>query len=130
MNAGNIFLKFFSVCLSVVVTLILIFLLYRVGLYSYGFGYRVFTEKPVASEENAKDKVVQITSDMGAKDIGDLLERKELISDANLFVVQLMLSAYRGEIKPGTYTLSTSMTAREMMQIMSAEEEPETEEET
>lgn len=129
MDAGRILMKFFSVCLSVVVLVLFGFLLYRMGEYAYDFSYRVFTEGAMTTEEKAKDKVVQITSDMGAKDIGDVLEGKELIRDANLFVVQLMLSAYKDDIKPGTYTLSTSMTAREMMQIMSAEEETtETEE--
>ncbi|MCI8875643.1 MAG: endolytic transglycosylase MltG [Lachnospiraceae bacterium] len=120
-------MKFFSVCLSVIVFVVFAFLLYRMGEYSFDFGYRVFTEKAMTTEENAKDKVVRITSDMGAKEIGDLLESKELIRDSNLFVVQLMLSAYKDDMKPGTYTLSTSMTAKEMMQVISAEEEEETE---
>lgn len=127
MDAGRILMKFFSVCLSVIVLLLFAFLLYRMGEYSFDFGYRVFTEKAMTTEENAEDKVVRITSDMGAKDIGDLLVSKELIRDSNLFVVQLMLSAYKDDMKPGTYTLSTSMTAKEMMQIISAEEEEETE---
>ncbi len=127
MDAGRILMKFFSVCLSVIVFVVFAFLLYRMGEYSFDFGYRVFTEKVMTTEENAKDKVVRITSDMGAKEIGDLLESKELIRDSNLFVVQLMLSAYKDDMKPGTYTLSTSMTAKEMMQVISAEEEEETE---
>ena len=36
---------------------------------AYDFGYRVFTEQAVDTEENAKDKVVQISSDMSARDI-------------------------------------------------------------
>lgn len=127
MDAGRILMKFFSVCLSVIVFVVFAFLLYRMGEYSFDFGYRVFMEKAMTTEENAKDKVVRITSDMGAKEIGDLLESKELIRDSNLFVVQLMLSAYKDDMKPGTYTLSTSMTAKEMMQVISAEEEEETE---
>jgi UPF0755 protein len=127
MDAGRILMKFFSLCLSVIVFVVFAFLLYRMGEYSFDFGYRVFTEKAMTTEENAKDKVVRITSDMGAKEIGDLLESKELIRDSNLFVVQLMLSAYKDDMKPGTYTLSTSMTAKEMMQVISAEEEEETE---
>ena len=127
MDAGRILMKFFSVCLSVIVFVVFAFLLYRMGEYSFDFGYRVFTEKAMTTEENAKDKVVRITSDMGAKEIGYLLESKELIRDSNLFVVQLMLSAYKDDMKPGTYTLSTSMTAKEMMQVISAEEEEETE---
>lgn len=128
MDAGRILMKFFSVCLSVIILLFSAFLLYRGGQYAYSFGYRVFTEGAMTTEDKARDKVVQITADMSAKDIGDVLESKELIRDSHLFVVQLMLSAYKDDIKPGVYTLSTSMTAREMMQTMSAEEETETEE--
>ena len=65
---------------------------------------------------------------MGAKELGDLLEKKGLIRDAELFFVQLKLSSYSGKMKEGTYTLSTSMTAYEMMQIMSGEEAEEKEE--
>ena len=128
MDAGRILMKFFSVCLSVIILLLSAFLLYRGGQYAYISGYRVFTEGAMTTEDKARDKVVQITADMSAKDIGDVLESKELIRDSHLFVVQLMLSAYKDDIKPGVYTLSTSMTAREMMQTMSAEEETETEE--
>ncbi|MCM1258256.1 MAG: endolytic transglycosylase MltG [Roseburia sp.] len=127
MSAGRILLKFFSFCLSVIILLFLAFFLYWAGEYSYNFGYRVFTEGAMTTEDKAKDKVVQVTPDMGAREIGNVLESKELIKDGNLFVVQLMLSAYKDDIKPGTYTLSTSMTAKEMMQVMSAEEETETE---
>ena len=71
------------------------------------------------------DKTVTVTADMSAKDVGRQLEEKGLIRDANLFVVQLGLSSYSGAIKAGTYTLNTSMTAEEMMQIMAAEEDTE-----
>ena len=93
------------------------------------FGYRVFTEKAVNLPDEGKDKVVTVSSGMGAKELGELLKKKGLIRDANLFVLQLKLSAYAKKIKEGTYTLSTSMTAQEMMQIMSAEaDDTETEE--
>ena len=58
-----------------------------------------------------------------------MLEEKGLIEDARLFVVQELLSAYHGEILPGIYDLSTSMTAEEMLAVMSTPTE-ETKEET
>ena len=45
----------------------------------------------------------------------------------NLFVLQMTLSAYSKKVREGTYTLSTSMTAQEMLQVMSAEEACSTE---
>ena len=55
--------------------------------------------------------------------IANKLKEEGLIRDANLFVAQLKLSSYADKIKAGTYILNTSMTAKEMMQIMAAEEE-------
>ena len=56
-----------------------------------------------------------------------MLEKNGLIRDAALFRVQEMLSAFKDEMRPGTYELNTSMTAEEMMQIMSMEMETEEE---
>ena len=64
---------------------------------------------------------------MSARDIGALLEKKGLVRSADLFAVQLKLSSYSKKIKAGVYTLSTSMTAKDMMQVMSADEVTETE---
>lgn len=127
MSASKVVLKIVNISFSVLIMLLVVFALYRVGQNAYTFGYRVFTETAIDEEENGTDKVVQITEDMGEKEIGDLLERKGLIRDSGLFVVQLKLSAYSGKIKEGTYTLSTAMTARDMMQVMSADDEEDTE---
>lgn len=130
MSARKVVMKIVSISFSVLVLILLVFALYRVGQEAYGFGYRVFTEKAVSATDEGKDKVVSVKSKMGAKELGELLKKKGLIRDANLFVLQLKLSAYANKIKEGTYTLSTSMTAQEMILIMSAEEkDTETEQE-
>lgn len=89
----------------------------KVSFVAYDFGYRVFTESAI-DEEPGKYVEVTIEDTMGAKEIGSLLEEKGLVRDANLFWLQYKLSAYSGEIVPGTYTLSTAMTPREMMILM------------
>jgi UPF0755 protein len=121
--------KILSVLFSILMVLLVIFLLVRLGSFCYGFGYRVFTEAPI-DEEPGRDIVVQITSDMSEREIGKMLENRGLIEDGNLFLAQLKLSAYSGDLKAGVYTLNTSMTAKEMMAVMAADvEETETEEE-
>ncbi|MCI8635276.1 MAG: endolytic transglycosylase MltG [Eubacterium sp.] len=129
MSARKVVMKIVSISFSILILILLVFVLYRGGQMAYKFGYRVFTEKAVNLPDEGKDKVVTVSSGMGAKELGELLKKKGLIRDANLFVLQLKLSAYAKKIKEGTYTLSTSMTAQEMMQIMSAEaDDTETEE--
>ena len=127
MNARKVIMKIVGISFSIMVLILVAAGLYQGGKSAYGFGYRVFTESAVDSPEESEDKVVQVTSQMSDKDLGDLLEKKGLIRDANLFVVQLKLSSYAKKIKEGNYTLSTSMTAYEIMQIMSADEAESTE---
>lgn len=128
MSARKVVMRVVSISFSILVIVLIIFALARLGNYAYQFGYRVFTEEPVGTGEG-EDVIVRIEKDMDAADIGILLEEKGLIRDGALFFAQLKLSSYNNKLKPGIYTLNTSMTAREMMQVMSpAEEETETEE--
>ena len=128
MSARKVVMRVVSISFSILVVVLIVFALTRLGNYAYQFGYRVFTEEPVDTGEG-EDIIVRIEKDMDAADIGILLEEKGLIWDGTLFVAQLKLSSYNNKLKPGVYTLNTSMTAREMMQVMSpAEEETETEE--
>ena len=79
------------------------------------------------SEEVIKETAVQVDDDMSGKKLGEELEAKGLIRDANLFQIQLKLSAYSDRIKAGVYTLSTSMTPKEMIVVMAAEDEEDKE---
>mgnify|MGYP000102751641 FL=1 len=128
-NTSKVVIRIIGGALSFLFLVLVVLGLIRAGQWAYGFGYRVYTEGAVASAPGT-DKSVTVTSDMSAKEIGDLLEEKGLIRDAGLFVVQLKLSSYSGQIRSGTYTLNTSMTAEEMMQVMAAEEDTESTENT
>ena len=67
-------------------------------------------------------------SDMSATEIGNTLQEKGLVRDGRLFALQYLLSEYKKDWKPGTYELSTAMTAEEMMEVMAGQTESATEE--
>lgn len=116
-----------SVVAYILITLLVIMLIYRGAMYCYDFGYRIFTDVPMAVEPGT-DVTVIINEGYSTKDIGEILQQNGLISDATLFVFQEKLSEYAGEIKPGVYVLNTSMTTEKMITIMSGnltEEEEE-----
>lgn len=95
---------------------------------AYAFGYRVFTTRAVSAEPGV-DVLVNIQKDMTNDEIGELLESKGLVRDASVFVVQAALyTNSKYQIQPGTYTLNTSLTPKDMIAIMTVE--PEVEEET
>ena len=113
--------------IKVIVIAVVVMFVFRTATTAYDFGYKVFADKPV-SVSGGRTITVGIAESASVKDIAQMLEEKCLIEDARLFVVQELLSAYHGEILPGIYDLSTSMTAEEMLAVMSTPAEESKEE--
>ena len=125
MSASKIVMKIVNISFSILVVVLVIFALFKVGGFAYNFGYRVYTEEPMSAAPG-KDVVVEVEKGMSASELGNMLEDKHLVRDGKLFMVQLKLSSYSKSIKAGIYTLNTSMTSKEMMQLMSSTEDEET----
>lgn len=126
MNTKDIVVSVFSVAIKIVVTVIVVMFIYKYAKVAYDYGYRIFSEQPMSSGEG---RIVNVTigSDTDPETVGELLESKGLIRDAKLFVLQERLSENHGKIQPGIYDLNTTMTAEEMIAIMSNSYEGEEE---
>ncbi len=101
----------------------------RAATAAYDYGFRVFAEEPMEAGEGRIISVSVGVSD-SVKDVGEMLQEKGLIRDANLFRIQELLSEHHGKIQPGIYDLSTAMTAQEMLAVIAVEPETDGEEET
>lgn len=106
---------------KIFVIIVVVIYTYKYAMQAYEFGYRIFAEPAVSTEETAKTISISVTDGASVMEIGTVLEEKGMIHDARLFYVQELLSSYHGEIKPGIYELSSDMTAEEMLAVMSAE---------
>lgn len=106
----------------------IIMYIFRFATAAYDYGFRVFAEEPVSTGEG-RTISVYVEDGNSPKDVGNMLQEKGLIRDANLFMIQELLSESHGKIQPGIYDLSTSMTAQEMLAVMSEQAESEEEEE-
>lgn len=95
---------------------------------AYDYGFRVFAEEPMEAGEGRIISVSVANGDT-AKEVGQMLQDKGLIRDAGLFRIQELLSENHGNIQPGIYDLSTSMTAQEMLAVIAVKPETEEEEE-
>ena len=122
MNSKEVVVSIFSTVFKVVLAIIIVMLVYKWSMTAYEYGQRIFNEPPMSAGEGKMVTVVVKEGDT-AKEIGSMLEKNGLIRDAALFRIQEVLSAFKDEMKPGTYELNTSMTAEEMRQIMSMEME-------
>lgn len=103
--------------IKVLVVAAAIVIVFKGATKAYDFGYRVFADEPIAPV-NGRTITVGIAQDADIKDIARMLEEKGLIADANLFVVQELLSAQHDKILPGIYDLNTGMKAAQMLEIM------------
>ena len=123
MKAANLAGAVLGAILKVAFAVIVVYLVYTGASTCYDYGYRIFTEPAISSGEGRKITVT-LTSDMSATEIGNTLQEKGLVRDGRLF----LLSEYKKDWKPGTYELSTAMTAEEMMEVMAGQTESATEE--
>ncbi len=122
MNAKKLVGTVISVSFEIIFAALVVIFIYNCGLRAYSFGFSVFAEQPMASEPG---RDVNVTIDSGAStyEIGELLVEKGLIRDAKLFYVQIKLSILSDDVNAGRYTLNTSMTAEDMVNIITIDPE-------
>ena len=111
--------------LKILALIVVIAVLVSVGRRAYDFGYRVFAEEAVSAPPGKK-VAVTIEDGISVSELSELLKSKRLIKDENVFWMQYHLSQYRGKMKGGNYSLTTAMTAEEMLAEMSGANETET----
>ncbi|MDE5910513.1 MAG: endolytic transglycosylase MltG [Lachnospiraceae bacterium] len=118
MNIKSLVFTIIETIIKVAVLAVVIVYVFRAATQAYDFGYRVFADEPV-SISGGRTITVSVAEDASVKEIAEMLEEKGLIEDANLFVVQELLSVHHGKIVSGIYDLSTDMTAEQMLEILS-----------
>ncbi|MGN0158332.1 MAG: aminodeoxychorismate lyase [Brotaphodocola sp.] len=88
----------------------------------YAFGHEVFHSTAMEAEPG-RDIVVTIGEDKEPNEIIGLLHDMGLIG--NELAVRVQLKFYEYKIYPGTYTLNTSMTPKEILQVLNEKPEEE-----
>lgn len=98
----------FGMMFRLLVTVIMILLVYQMATYAYSFGYLVFADIPKELSPGY-NKTVSISEGTSEWALAQSLQEQGIVSDAKVFYVQLILSEYKDEWKPGIYDLNTSM---------------------
>lgn len=102
--------------INIVIYAVAIFVLIRVGTVVYDFSYDVFGA-PVVNENATEEIRVEVVSGDGGKTMATKLKSAGLIEDELAFSIKARLSS--SSLMPGTYVLKASMSADEMLTIMS-----------
>lgn len=109
---------------KIVAVVVAVMLVYRAGSLAFEYGERLFGETAVDAAPG-RDVVITIDSGDSVGEVGKTLETAGLIRDKTLFVIQEKLIGFKTGIQPGVYTLNTSQTIEQMLQIMSVVSETE-----
>lgn len=110
----------FKIALYVCIVVLIIWL----GRLSYQSGHDIFDQQPMSPGEGQEITVV-VKEDDSVYAIAKTLESKGLVEDAKVFWVQEKLSNYKGQMKPGTYLLSTAYEPSRLLAIMAGDAEQE-----
>ncbi len=103
--------------INIILVVVIAFFIYKAAHLCYDYGYRIFTEEAVSATVG-REVEVTIPVDFSVKELGQIFEDNGLTRDSKLFILQYYCSEYRENIKGGTYTLSTTMTAEEMFEVI------------
>ncbi|MEW4413002.1 hypothetical protein [Clostridium sp. AN503] len=86
----------------------------------YAFGHEIFYATAM-EEAPGRDKVLTVPK--GQKESETIHTLKDLGLIDNELAIQIQMKFYEYEIYPGTYTLNTSMTSKEILQALNVEPE-------
>ena len=92
-------------------------MLFRSG---FNFGYEIFADTAVSSAPGA-EITIEVKEDATGRQVGKMLKEKGLIHNEYAFWVQSIFYDYT--IYPGSYTLNTAMTSREILDELSVKPE-------
>ena len=94
-----------------IVCALVVLLLYE----GYEFGHEIFYATSVEAAPG-RDRSITVEEGTSITDAAKLLKSYGLIANEYSFVIQAIFFDY--EVNPGTYTVNTSMTSKEILQMM------------
>ncbi len=104
-----------SMSARLLVYALVFFLLYEGVTRGYSLGHEIFAPTAVA-ESPGSDREIVIEEGESLTKVAAKLEKDGLIQNRLIFVIQSKFYDY--DIYPGTYTLNTSMTSRDMLKLI------------
>ena len=114
---NKITMAIISISVKLMLLALLILLLYEAVIRGYAFGHAVFYAEAVEAAPGHNITVVVKDGEDVSQTAGEL-EKKGLIKNIYAFLFQSRFYDY-DKIYPGTYTLNTSMTSKEILQKLS-----------
>jgi UPF0755 protein len=115
-----------SISGRLIIYALVVLLLYEGATIGYEFGHEIFYAQAM-EKEPGRDKKVIIKEDTSVSGAAKALKQAGLISNEYSLIIQAKFFDY--DVNPGEYTFNTSMTSKEILQMMNENIEEEEEKE-
>ncbi len=113
--------KFFSTVIGLIINVgivcFVIYLVPKVTTRAYQMA-KDFILQPSDEERIAKEVSITIPSGSSTREIARILKENGLVTNSDLFTIKAMINEYDGTFKMGDYSLNTSMSEDEIMEIL------------
>lgn len=103
--------------IHIVVYILIIFIFIRVATLAYDFSYQVFGN-PAMSRYNEETVQIDIPEGSTVSDVSRTLADHDLVKYSLAFSLRMRLSKLSDSIQPGSYEMSRTMTADEIMSMI------------
>ena len=119
------FLHYLKIAIAVMVLLLIVLASY----FGYHFGRQVFTDESLADKKGTvREYVLEVAAGESTLQVGIDLEKHGIIESALAYTVQTKI--YQGKIAPGSYTVSSEKSSKEIVKYLNTEYEKTHQEET
>lgn len=112
---NKISLAVISISTKIVFYVLLTVLLVAGAKKGYEFGYSIFYA-PAMDAEPGRDVMIVLDGDESLFTVGRFLENAGLVRDAKAFAIQAY--CYEYEVKRGQYSLNTSLSSKELIELL------------
>ncbi len=104
-----------AVSSRLIILALVVLLLYEGVTRGYAFGHEIFYASAM-EEEPGRDKELTVAKGTSVAQTAKLLKDNGLIANEYSFIIQAEFFDYK--VNPGDYTFNTSMTSKEILQMM------------
>ena len=104
-----------AISVRIIFLALIILLLYEGVTRGYEFGHEIFYASAMEGEPG-QDKNITVEKGASVAGVAKLLKDNGLIANEYSFIIQAEFFDYKAN--PGSYTLNTSMTSRDILQMM------------
>ncbi|WP_026890568.1 endolytic transglycosylase MltG [Lacrimispora aerotolerans] len=104
-----------AISIRLILLALIVLLLYEGVTKGYEFGHDIFYASAMEAEPG-QDKEIKVEKGTSIAGVAKLLKEKGLIANEYSLIIQAKFFNYKAN--PGSYTLNTSMTSRDILQMM------------